>query len=332
MSDFVLEGVDVRSIVASHLKKHGYVDVSGDPRLRQVCCTMYGNCRLHQSLGEQCLPVCLGHVLSTRTHTSYMTDCDVFKHMETLCHISVYYPGAKKLSAYFSQLLPLCLRLISEEENERTCDAITDVKRARAIAVRRRRIGATLIHTMLLAGGCHRQALALCESGAVPVLGRILAGRQDAPWCPYKDKVLMVHLLHVILDSGNERCWQCVKKIEKELTEVWKRHRDATSGDVRYKLHQAVDGLLSILRRGKTPLQPTKRRRHSYKQYFQFPVVCSSPECSNIEAGSKFKMCAACGLARYCSTECQTHHWAHGHKPDCNAMVAFDKVNRSRIM
>eukprot|EP00058_Branchiostoma_floridae_P010959 XP_002596447.1 hypothetical protein BRAFLDRAFT_77158 [Branchiostoma floridae] len=331
MSGFVLEGVDVRSIVASHLKKHGYVDVTGDARLRQVCRTRFGNCRLHQCLGEQCLPVCLGHVLAQVQNPPNATESDVYKHMETLCHVSVYYPGAKKLSAYFCQLLPQCLRLISEE-GARNSDSITDVNKRRDVTVRKRRIGATLMHTMLLAGGCHRQAMALCESGAVPVLGRILSGQQDVPWCPYKDKVLMVHLLHVVVESGSESCWQCVKKIEGELSEVWKRHREAAPGDVRHKLHQAVDGLITTLRSGKTTSQPTKRRRHGYKQYFQFPVVCSSPECSNVEEGSKFKMCAACGLARYCSAGCQTHHWGHGHKPDCNGMVAFDKANGTRIM
>ncbi|XP_019642484.1 PREDICTED: uncharacterized protein LOC109483802 isoform X2 [Branchiostoma belcheri] len=318
MSVFVSEGVDVRSVVASHLKKYGYVDVSGDPRLRQVCRTRYGNCRLHQCLGEQCLPVLLGQVL-TQMHPSS-------KQIETLCHISVYYPGAKKLSTYFSHLLPPLLRLISGG-----VDVITDI-RGRDAAVRKRRIGATLVHTMLLAGGCQRHALALCESGAVPVLGRILSGNQDVPWCPYKDKVLMVHLLQLVVEIGDERCWQCVRKIERELSEVWKRHREAAPGDVRYKLHQAVGWLLSILRRGKMLPQSTKRRRDSYKQYFQFPVVCSSSECSNIEAGSKFKMCAACGLARYCSTACQTHHWGHGHKPNCKAMVAFDKANGARVI
>ncbi len=41
--------------------------------------------------------------------------------------------------------------------------------------------------------------------------------------------------------------------------------------------------------------------------------ICDGPNCSN---KAPFK-CNRCGLVSYCSRECQTRHWKHGHKQLC---------------
>ena len=48
---------------------------------------------------------------------------------------------------------------------------------------------------------------------------------------------------------------------------------------------------------------------------------CSSPSCINREAGTiKFKRCAGCKVAVYCSAHCQKTHWKSGHKAACKAL------------
>lgn len=49
--------------------------------------------------------------------------------------------------------------------------------------------------------------------------------------------------------------------------------------------------------------------------------MCLSPA----KDGEKLKLCANCGTARYCSTECQKKGWKL-HKPECEKITGMKKV------
>ncbi|TFK68949.1 hypothetical protein BDN72DRAFT_841141 [Pluteus cervinus] len=55
-----------------------------------------------------------------------------------------------------------------------------------------------------------------------------------------------------------------------------------------------------------------------FKQMEREITICYSPECQKSDPRNKFRKCAKCGLALYCSKECQTVHWREfGHKRVC---------------
>jgi hypothetical protein len=45
--------------------------------------------------------------------------------------------------------------------------------------------------------------------------------------------------------------------------------------------------------------------------------VCDNCTARHLEGTTSFKVCSACGLARYCSPECQLEHWRSTHKKSC---------------
>eukprot|EP00798_Chlamydomonas_sp_ICE-L_P007285 gene7285-401_t len=47
-------------------------------------------------------------------------------------------------------------------------------------------------------------------------------------------------------------------------------------------------------------------------------ICCDN--CEKVEGGKQFSRCSACRSARYCSKECQTAHWASGHKKECKKL------------
>ena len=53
------------------------------------------------------------------------------------------------------------------------------------------------------------------------------------------------------------------------------------------------------------------------------PLTCCNPMCSNEDdkIAPKFKYCAKCKYARYCSKECQRMHWKNGHKEACAPLL-----------
>ncbi|TFK68950.1 hypothetical protein BDN72DRAFT_959887 [Pluteus cervinus] len=55
-----------------------------------------------------------------------------------------------------------------------------------------------------------------------------------------------------------------------------------------------------------------------FKQMQKEITTCDSPKCYKSDARNKFRKCAKCGWALYCSKECQTVHWKEfGHKKVC---------------
>ena len=49
---------------------------------------------------------------------------------------------------------------------------------------------------------------------------------------------------------------------------------------------------------------------------------CFNPSCHKTRQlhEEKYKKCARCRQAWYCSVACQTIHWKHGHKDECKAV------------
>jgi hypothetical protein len=52
-------------------------------------------------------------------------------------------------------------------------------------------------------------------------------------------------------------------------------------------------------------------------------VGCNNPECLNLsgvlESSASRKACTGCGVARYCSRECQVGHWKE-HRETCKRL------------
>ncbi|TFK68965.1 hypothetical protein BDN72DRAFT_897689 [Pluteus cervinus] len=54
------------------------------------------------------------------------------------------------------------------------------------------------------------------------------------------------------------------------------------------------------------------------KQVKKETTICTNPRCRKSDVRTKFRKCAKCGWALYCSKGCQTVHWREfGHKKDC---------------
>ncbi|KAJ7459567.1 hypothetical protein B0H11DRAFT_2059038 [Mycena galericulata] len=51
-------------------------------------------------------------------------------------------------------------------------------------------------------------------------------------------------------------------------------------------------------------------------------TACENMKCLQIDRKSKFKSCAGCSLAYYCSPECQKHDWAAGHRLWCRKLAS----------
>ena len=45
--------------------------------------------------------------------------------------------------------------------------------------------------------------------------------------------------------------------------------------------------------------------------------ACHDDRCGRLQPRSTLKRCSACKKMYYCSSECQLHHWRHGHKEKC---------------
>ena len=59
--------------------------------------------------------------------------------------------------------------------------------------------------------------------------------------------------------------------------------------------------------------------------------VCDNPGCGRAEDGvGKFRRCARCREARYCSKECLAAHWKGGHKDVCQKSDADAAGNKQR--
>ncbi|TFK68952.1 hypothetical protein BDN72DRAFT_841143 [Pluteus cervinus] len=57
-------------------------------------------------------------------------------------------------------------------------------------------------------------------------------------------------------------------------------------------------------------------------------TACSNPQCHKVDARNNFRKCAKCGLAFYCSKECQILHWKDlGHKQECNKVRADGEIS-----
>jgi hypothetical protein len=50
---------------------------------------------------------------------------------------------------------------------------------------------------------------------------------------------------------------------------------------------------------------------------FFFSTLDEVVACCEMCAGDGAKLCARCGVARYCSKECQREHWKQSHKSEC---------------
>ncbi|KAJ7503454.1 hypothetical protein B0H11DRAFT_2274097 [Mycena galericulata] len=51
-------------------------------------------------------------------------------------------------------------------------------------------------------------------------------------------------------------------------------------------------------------------------------TACENMKCLQIDRKSKFKSCAGCSLAYYCSRDCQKHDWAAGHRQWCRMLAS----------
>lgn len=50
----------------------------------------------------------------------------------------------------------------------------------------------------------------------------------------------------------------------------------------------------------------------------RYNVFCSFPSCKkSVDYEGLFKLCGACLMTHYCSSECQHQHWRSGHRVDC---------------
>lgn len=82
-----------------------------------------------------------------------------------------------------------------------------------------------------------------------------------------------------------------------------------------------------------TPWQYSGSNEFAYKLWFllikwRCSEQCSAPDCTNTWSGAerKFRFCAGCGRASYCSSKCQTSAWQHPdlpHKMPCRALSSM---------